>query len=86
MKVCLNCGCGMVQDKEERCPVCDKPVKNAEPLKSPFGEKNVEPEKDPSGKDYKPMSPEESEKAKAEVENEDKHKAPAGQGNSPANI
>ncbi len=44
MKICLNCGCGMVQDKEANCPVCGKPVKNAEVLKSPFGEKAPEPE------------------------------------------
>ena len=41
-KVCLNCGCSIVRQKEENCPVCNKPVKNAEPLKSPFGEKQAD--------------------------------------------
>lgn len=36
---CLNCGCGMVGEKDTNCPVCNKPVKVEKVANVPFGEK-----------------------------------------------
>lgn len=39
LRICLNCGCGMVGEKDTNCPVCDKPMKEEKVANVPFGEK-----------------------------------------------
>lgn len=40
-RICLNCGCTIVGEKDTNCPVCNTVMKVEKIVNSPFGEKNL---------------------------------------------